>query len=418
MNEDGDNEDSTSTSANNVVVDDLVLQEDEILFRVDDDGSPAVNGVKLKRGIPFTNTPISVAFSNVIGGVNFDQFTKEVVGPNQTNVVHLTTQLVALFMLWSPKRKSKERHFFADAYFSQKVISLELHIDFIEFLSVRGWVVKRRTTSDKVLVDIDVYYSRVQDCLTRSFPHAVEKHKQLMAMFDRVYTYLQSTHTYSAISLNEKVVLSENHDSLPKMSKIPTFGNSKLIDICTKQRTTYPSNRYLLEHQHLQLALDTILVSFTPIMLPTRRKCPRYHEQLFGLIFKDCKTRRQLLEGMQAILMYCKDKPTIMERKTTLRAWLETPAEILTLVRRASSTSSVSAQGYGDRVWRSLQLLYAKKSSKDHSYRSPAGQRLVVQFVVYMKLKILDEINSPPTMLPCPPSLSNKKKTRKERLQL
>jgi hypothetical protein len=128
---------------------------DEDEFRVNGDCIPVVNGQQMKRGMLLTGRTDGLEQDPVLrsattrftaaAGFDMGKFVKNVVGTN--DIFHPSTRLFGVVMLWSPRKTKK--HFFNDAYFSQKVFSEEIGADsFVDFLALRGWSVKRQKKKD------------------------------------------------------------------------------------------------------------------------------------------------------------------------------------------------------------------------------------------------------------------------------
>lgn len=321
-------------------------------------------------------------------GRELDKFVKEVVATEFTP----STRIYGVVLLWN--KTTRKDHFYNDAYFSQKVFCQELDVSFVSFLKIRGWAVIPKNDGE-----IDIRYRRLKHCLDESGLNdgTVAKYYQILAMLDRVRDYFLSPDAFSADhspppelppeeQMKSTVLVREKNFKTQKARGF--FGNLHLSDISGKDR-----NRQ--EHQHLQLALSSIKVCFSPVIPKSKKKTQEQLddelEKLFRVVFKECSKRRQLLEGLQDLLMYCRDSGTIEDNKAVLRSWMtKTPADILTLARKARPSTAV-VEGYGDLLWQCLKKHFPDRRSIDHNNRSMDRERVVTQVLVYTSLKDMDE---------------------------
>ncbi|MBV5280049.1 MAG: hypothetical protein J0651_01925, partial [Actinobacteria bacterium] len=279
-------------------------------------------------------------------GFDFKKFVQKVVRTN--DVFHPSTRIFGVVMLWNPRKK--QQHFFNDAYFSQKVFSDEIGADsFVDFLTLRGWSVNRKKTRDGE-IEIDFTYRRMgylmqQRRISGKQKSMLWKYFQLMALMERVLKYLRSPGAFSHTQSRspEPKLVDQIKDAVVQETETKKGSGSR-----RKKKTTTDS-RNVREHQYLQIALTTIQVCFGPVMpalLRTDNNNQHDVEKLFGLIFNECKTRRKLLEGLQDLFMFCKDKKTIVDNKSLLLAWLNNPTQILKLARTKRNTFFIADGSY------------------------------------------------------------------------
>jgi hypothetical protein len=121
---------------------------------------------------------------------------------------------------------------------------------------------------------------------------------------------------------------------------LPLYGKVELRDF---HKSKYAFGKLLSYQQTLQLGLSAVKVCFHKVLRSQYTDDQSFMEQLFCVIFFQCGERRMMLEGIQDLLMVCKDEQTIAEKKPLLLAWVEEdPASILLKARRENTALPLS----------------------------------------------------------------------------
>jgi hypothetical protein len=387
----------------------LTMAEPLVDFDVSNNGQPLVDGQVLKGLFDLNqleNDPILAGparlFTNGLG-VDLEHMVRQVV---ETKADKLTfandpyrpsTRVFAVCMLWGRKKK---RHFFRDALFAQSVFAAELGISLFDFLHLRGWSAHLRKDGT-----VDISYRRIRECLELQDPVVSARFYRLSAIMDRVYRFLHSEDVFTAMPYEKEDDDDdddddEDEDDVAKKQglmddvdfefegrtrRLPTHGKAHLIDF---HQQSSAHGRQRREHQQLQLGLSAVVVAFAPILHKKKRKSKPFMEKLFTLIFRDCSTRRQMNEGLQDLMMVCRDRQTTLSKRSTIREWILDPDSVLTEARKCNS--GLPLTDYLADLWGKLASKF-RMSSIDHTCRGVESEHVILRVVIHIQLKSMDK---------------------------
>lgn len=141
----------------------------------------------------------------------------------------------------------------------------------------------------------------------------------------------------------------------------------------------------------LQLALSAVKLTYSKVLPGEYVKDEAFMERLMCLIFFKCSERRMLLEGIQDLLMVCRNDAAIKERRSMLLNWVEDPGSLL-LKARAENTA-VSREDYIQDLDSVLRSTF-KRSDCTPESRPIHRERAILRYVVYMHLEIMNRKKS------------------------
>ena len=129
-------------------------------------------------------------------------------------------------------------------------------------------------------------------------------------------------------------------------------------------------------------------VCFNKVLRPQYTDDASFMEQLFCVIFFQCGERCMMLEGIQDLLMVCKDEQTIREKKHQLLHWVtEDPSSILQKAHQENTALPLSE--YLEDMHNCISSTF-KRSITKHGNMCIFRERIILRYVVYMQLQLMD----------------------------
>ena len=147
--------------------------------------------------------------------------------------------------------------------------------------------------------------------------------------------------------------------------------------------------KLLSYQQTLQLGLSAVKVCFNKVLCAQYADDDSFMEQLFCVIFFKCGERRMMLEGIQDLLMVCKDQRAILEKKAILLSWVEDdPASILLKARQENTALPLSE--YVMDMHNTIASTFKRSLTKQGNL-CIFRERILLRYVVYMQLQLMDK---------------------------